>query len=317
LGVNAEAIAGPMTGVERVVGRIRGSAAGPTLIGVGGLHGNETAGVLALKRVLERLDPRGSQLRGELVALAGNRAALAEGRRYLSRDLNRSWTRDRLEEARRAGSAAQGEDREQLELQRALDEAVESARGAVFLLDLHTTSGPGVPFSAIMDLPSNRDFALRFPVPLVLGFGELVDGTFFGYLTGRGITSMVFEGGQHLDLSSVDSSESAVWLGLAETGLIQEAEFPEVAEAREALRAMAAGLPRLLEIKHRHPVALGDGFQMHPGFENFEPVSAGRLLAQDVRGDVRSPESGRLLLPLYQAQGDDGFFLIREVPVSE
>ena len=105
--------------------------------------------------------------------------------------------------------------------------------------------------------------------------------------------------------------------GLAAAGLIQEAEFPEVAEAREALRAMAAGLPRLLEIKHRHPVALGDGFLMHPGFENFEPVSAGRLLAQDVRGDVRSPESGRLLLPLYQAQGDDGFFLIRELPVSE
>jgi hypothetical protein len=312
LGVNTEAIPGIAKGVERVLGRLRGPHAGPTLIGVGGLHGNEPAGVQALQRVLVRLRTRSSDLRGAFVALSGNRAALAEGRRYLFRDLNRSWTQERLLATKRTGSTVQGEDREQLELQRALDEVVEEARGPVSLLDLHTTSGPGVPFSAIMDSLPNRAFALRFPVPLVLGFGKLMEGTFFGYLTGRGITSMVFEGGPHQAVSSVADSESAVWLGLAESGLIREGDFPEVAEARQALAAMTRGLPPVLEIKHRHSVTPGDGFRMHPGFENFQPVSAGDLLAQDHLGEIKAPNSGRLLLPLYQAQGDDGFFIIRE-----
>jgi succinylglutamate desuccinylase len=298
--------------VDRVLGSVRGSEAGPTLIGVGGLHGNETAGVHALSRVLEGLTPKRGHLRGELVALLGNRAAYAQGRRFLHRDLNRSWTPEQILTAKRAGPAAEGEDRELMELQGALDAILRDARGPVLLLDLHTTSGPGIPFSAIMDSPSNRELALGLPVPLVLGFGRLMDGTFFGYLTGRGITSMVFEGGQHRDPSSVDAAEAAVWMGLATAGMIGPEGFPQVEEARGTLARMVDGIPRILDIRHRHPVHPGDGFRMEPGFRNFQPVSAGQLLARDHHGEIRSPLAGLLLLPLYQKQGEDGFFLIRE-----
>jgi succinylglutamate desuccinylase len=302
--------------VERVLGRISGPVAGPTLVGVGGLHGNETAGVRALQKVLDQLRARSSALVGDLVALSGNRRALEAGQRYLVRDLNRSWTADSLRSAREAGGVADAEDQEQLELLEALDEAVEAARGEVCLLDLHTTSGPAAPFTAIMNTPSNRGFALRFPVPLVLGFGELVDGTFFGYLTNRGITSVVFEGGQHEDPVSVSHCEAAIWLALAAAGLIRPADFPEVAHSRKLLELAARNLPRALEIRYRHPVGEEDGFHMLPGFENFQPVLRSQLLARDREGEVKAPEGGRLLLPLYQAQGDDGFFIIREVALS-
>jgi predicted deacylase len=304
-------------GVERVLGRISGSQTGPTLICVGGLHGNEPAGVSALQRILASLGPRSSDLQGEFLAVAGNRAALAKGRRYISRDLNRSWTPERLSSLRRIGPEAPVEDREQLELQGVLDEALERARGPVLLLDLHTTSGPGVPFSAIKETVANRNFALAWPVPLVLGFGELMEGTFFGYLTERGITSMVFEGGPHQDPSSVDASEEAVWLGLAESGILREVDFPEVAQARASLASRAREFPPVLEIRHRHPVISGDGFRMRPGFENFQPVSAGELLAHDHLGDIKSPKRGLLLLPLYQKQGDDGFFVIQQAQGRE
>lgn len=299
---------------DRILGSIRGPKPGPTLICVGGLHGNETAGILALRRVIRSLWPRRDRVRGELLALLGNRAALSKRRRYLFRDLNRSWTPEGILAAKRAGPAASGEDRELVELQGALDLAVQGARGPVFLLDLHTTSGPGIPFSAIMDSPSNRDFALGLPVPLVLGFGRLMDGTFFGHLSRQGITSMVFEGGQHKDPSSVESSEAAIWMELSAVGLTRPEEFPEVGWAQTTLSGMVRGLPRLLEIQHRHAVNPGDGFRMEPGFQNFQPVSAGQVLARDHHGEVRAPLSGLLLLPLYQAQGEDGFFLIREIP---
>jgi hypothetical protein len=41
-------------------------------------------------------------------------------------------------------------------------------------------------------------------------------------------------------------------------------------------------------------------------------VSEGQVVARDARGDVRVDQAGRLLMPLYQEQGQDGFFLIRE-----
>jgi hypothetical protein len=67
-----------------------------------------------------------------------------------------------------------------------------------------------------------------------------------------------------------------------------------------------------LELRHRHPVGPGDAFRMEPGFVNFQPVRTGQLLARDRGGEIRSPSRGRVLMPLYQAQGEDGFFLVRE-----
>jgi hypothetical protein len=51
---------------------------------------------------------------------------------------------------------------------------------------------------------------------------------------------------------------------------------------------------------------------MEPGYASFHPVRAGELLAQDGSGSLTASEDGRVLLPLYQAQGEDGYFLMRE-----
>jgi succinylglutamate desuccinylase len=65
---------------------------------------------------------------------------------------------------------------------------------------------------------------------------------------------------------------------------------------------------------HRHAIQPGDDFRMEPAFANIQRVARGTLLARDARGDVRAPATGLVLMPLYQAQGDDGFFFGREVP---
>ena len=56
---------------------------------------------------------------------------------------------------------------------------------------------------------------------------------------------------------------------------------------------------------------------MRPGFHNFQPVRRGEVLASVDPGsgarEVQSPIAGRVLMPRYQALGDDGFFLGREV----
>jgi len=37
------------------------------------------------------------------------------------------------------------------------------------------------------------------------------------------------------------------------------------------------------------------------------------VLAQDRTGEIKACETGLILMPLYQALGNDGFFLVREV----
>src|SRR5262245_17295394 len=96
----------------RVVGRIRGARAGPTLVFVGGMHGNEPAGVRAAARVLAGLETAAVPLSGEVVALAGNLGALAAGRRYLGRDLNRMWSPAALSSP--PGQAPEDEERAEL-----------------------------------------------------------------------------------------------------------------------------------------------------------------------------------------------------------
>ena len=52
---------------------------------------------------------------------------------------------------------------------------------------------------------------------------------------------------------------------------------------------------------------------MEPGFRNFDPVRRAQILATDRDGEITAPESGLIMMPLYQKQGNDGFFIVRPV----
>ena len=90
------------TAQEREIGRYDSGAPelGPALLVVAGVHGNEPAGVVAAERVLKALREREPGLKGRLVALRGNLGALAAGRRFLGRDLNRGWSAASIEATR-------------------------------------------------------------------------------------------------------------------------------------------------------------------------------------------------------------------------
>ena len=300
--------------VDRVVGQLIGEAAGPTLLCTASLHGNEPAGLRALQKVFARLEAERPPMRGEVIGLVGNLSAVSRGDRFVDSDLNRHWSPAKVAalRARRTDALEDAEDLEAGQLLEEIDSAAARARGAIYCLDLHTTSGESPPFATAMDTLRNRRFALRFPVPHVLGLEEHLDHTLLNHLDGEGYITLGFEGGQHEDPRSVDYCEAAVWLALAETGILIEPGLPAVAEARQRLATATKGLPQAVEVRYRHGLRDGDGFQMLPGFVSFQRISEGDLLASDDRGELRAPEGGGVLMPLYQRQGDDGFFVIRK-----
>lgn len=299
----------------RVIGELRGPQEGPTLLVSGSLHGNEPAGALALDRIFGRLETAGlTEVRGRMVGLLGNRQALGRGRRFLQHDLNRFWSTERVARLRERTGLLEAEAEELRELDLEVERLLREGEGRpVFLLDLHTTSGQGPAFANLDDTLVNRRFALQFPVPLVVGLEEELAGTFTGYLSERGAVTLGFEAGQHDDPTSVDRAEAAVWIALEASGVLPRGSRPEAEEARRILAGNRGELPHVVEIRHRQAIRPGDGFVMRPGYRNFQEVDADELLAQDARSEIRAGFSSRILMPLYQELGEDGFFLVRPV----
>lgn len=299
---------------EHLIAAIRGSLPGPTLIILGGIHGNEPAGVIAADRVLRRIQGLSYSLRGEVVFFKGNTRALDRRVRYIDADLNRQWTpaNARISESGKGVLSDTSEVLERGELLVALREVVSRARGDIYFVDLHTTSAHGKPFATVGDTLRNRRFALKFPLPIVLGLEEQIDGTLLEYINNLGAITMGVEAGQHEAITSVDHHEAVIWNATVATGNFLFGDLAEFSHHRALLRR-AGGGRRVVEVRHRHAIAPEDDFRMKPGFTNFQPVRRGQVLATDRRGDITAGETGLIMLPLYQALGNDGFFLGREV----
>jgi succinylglutamate desuccinylase len=319
-GVSAKnpAAAGDLQGLPRVLGvhPARGAARGKLLLLVGGLHGNEPAGVQAIRAVFAEIERRGLAVQGRVVGLVGNARALALGKRYLSTDLNRLWTDDRMRGLRTDdGAAGDSEGLEQCALLAAFEEHLAGEWDEVVLLDLHSTSAGGAPFTIVSDTLQNRPYAFALPVPVLLGLEERIEGTLLAWFADLGHVALCLEGGQNELPSTVEHHVAALWLTLVSTGLLAPADVPDLEAQRARLANSARGLPAVVELRYRYGIPAGERFEMRPGFQNFQPVRRGEVLARAEPGarEVQSPLSGRVLMPRYQALGDDGFFLGREV----
>jgi len=309
---------------------VTGEAPGPTVVLTGGLHGNEPSGVFAAVELLERLEHARHALRGRVVAFAGNRQALARGVRFLARDLNRGWDAPSLERLLRTPAGALAEDdrehRELLDAFLALEEEdaqpTASPPGAsLAFFDLHTTSGPSRPFACIGGSGESLRLARALPITSVVGLERAIAATMLSWCTSRGHVGISVEAGQHDDPASPRRHVSAVLVLLAAMGSLDPKREPRLVEQLESHRAALArsaqGASRIVEVRHRHVVEPGDGFEMLPGFHSFDPVVAGQVLAHDRRGPIRAPEAGVVLMPRYQGQGEDGFFVARDMTTRE
>ena len=314
---------------DGLIGWVEGRSEGPLLLCVGGLHGNEPAGVRALEAMVDKVRLRQDVLAGDFVAIIGNIPAFTAGRRFMAYDLNRAWTPVHLEAlqsgrtesadgavrsiTRRRARAPMAEDLEVVRVLELLDRVASRRRGPVYVLDLHTTSGKGGTFTSTEDHPRYRRFAMEVPFPLVLGLDDHLEGTLLGYLRTLGHTTMLCECGQHREPRAALRAVAAVWIAIRAAGLLSDGNVPEARRAFEMLRNTCAHLPRELETVYRHPFDERDRYVTRPGFRNFQRIEAGDVIGDDRDGEVVAPESGMLLMPLYQRLGEDGFFVVREV----
>jgi succinylglutamate desuccinylase len=313
--------------MERLIGRYDGQQPGALVIVFAAVHGNEIAGVKALREVFFLLNKEpeinpGFQFNGALLGLVGNLQALQLQQRYLQRDLNRIWEEHEIERILRlAPEERRAEDREAAEILQMVQETIRVRKPeALVLLDLHTTSAEGGIFCIPASDPASLRLAKELHAPVVLGLMDGIRGTLLHFAANRcfcenGIPNYcigaAFEGGQHDDPLSVSRCIAAVINCLRAAGCVK----PEDVDTRhdEILLSYSDKLPKVTRLQYVHSIRPEDRFRMRPGYLNFQPIRQGEHLADDVKGPIYAPDDGRILMPLYQPQGTDGFFVVKDL----
>ncbi|WP_299533597.1 succinylglutamate desuccinylase/aspartoacylase family protein [Ulvibacterium sp.] len=303
------------TQVKRIIGHIEGKEKGPTLLFFGGIHGNEHSGVLALEHVFQKLIEGSYPIKGNLFGIRGNIPALLEEKRYIEKDLNRMWIKSKiLEIQQKPKSERTIEEKELLKVLAIVSDILTTKEAPFYFVDLHTTSSKTLPFITINDALINRKFSRLFPVPIILGIEEYLEGPLLSYINEKGYVSLGFESGQHNELEAIKNSISFLWLSLVFSGALDKQAAPDFKEHFRQLQKSAQNNTDFYEVIHRHAIRREDGFHMQQGFRSFEEVSKGTLLAKEGERELRAIKDAIIFMPLYQEQGEEGFFLIRRIP---
>ncbi|WP_323758164.1 succinylglutamate desuccinylase/aspartoacylase family protein [Roseivirga sp.] len=301
--------------INRLIGRVDGKKSGPCLIFFGGIHGNEPAGVFALHQVFQEIKNKQEQFSGSCIALSGNMWALERSVRYHKADLNRLWTSERIASLDKANYTPKNEDeKQQLEIYNLLQDIIKNEHGPFYFFDLHTTSSNTIPFITVNDSLLNRKFTSQYPVPLILGIEEYLDGPVLSYVNELGYVSFGFEGGQHDTLSSIESHKTFIYLSLVFTGALNKNELTEYDSSLKAWQSFTQSHSVFYEIYSRTEVKKNEQFIMNPGFSNFQPIARNQSLATLNGKALYAKEKSIIFMPLYQSQGSDGYFLIRKIP---
>lgn len=298
-----------MDQIPRVLGKYTTGEEGPLLLVTAGVHGNEPSGVLALKKIFSILEAEKPEIKGVFLGLAGNREALQKGIRFIEEDLNRTWTKINLDK----DAAESHEQREMREIISILQDYSAEKYPQRFFIDCHTTSSDSLPYISVQEVGNNDAFAHKFPVNKVRGFSDIVDGSIDKYFSQQGFTGFTFEAGQHESKTALAHQEAMIWLALKEANDLDPNSVAGFNDAVKVFEENRKNEQKTYRIVYRHGLQEDQEFKTEPGFKNFAPIKKGQLIAMQDGKEVKSEWDATIFMPLYQSQGNDGFFIIEEV----
>jgi len=300
--------------MSRILGLFEGEEKGPLVVLLGGMHGNEVAGVKAIQEVFRVLDEGHIHIKGKIVGLIGNLRALEEHKRFIDYDLNRVWNDGYASLIKNDPEAfVYAEDLEGAQLYELIQKFSTGDYTSKVLVDLHTTSAENGNFIVIPEDEAQNAIVKALHLPVVIDLDKYLEGTLLKFMHDQGYISFAFEGGQIGSSKALLLHTSGIWEVLSAAGSIIPLQNDEFAKYSRVLQEMSESLPKTVRVLYRHYVEEKDGFKMVNGFHNFQKVNKGELLAKDKFGTVESPLDGMIFMPLYQEAGNDGFFIVEEI----
>jgi succinylglutamate desuccinylase len=254
---------------------------GPTVVVMGGVHGNERVGV----RVIEELERNLSDnlLKGELYLILGNPEAYKLNHRFVETDMNRLFDQENLSVIRKSGSLLNLE-------QRRVGEVLPILEKAEFLLDLHSTIKPSVPFIFVENTDKHLELATIFETEFIVSVKpnlnclDLASCT-DNFVDSQGGVGLTYESGWHKDNSSFEqvflkTKKYLNYLGLTTFELQDYSKNP--------------CSPKHLLIE-KAIIPQSDSFRYEKDFKNFDKVSKGALIAKEGNTNILAEKDLYLL----------------------
>lgn len=229
--------------------KVLGKQSGPSVAIFAGVHGDEQAGVLALKKLTKML----KITKGTVYLVLANPPAVEQNKRFITKNINRCFY------ANNQGDTY--EDQRARELMKLLD-------SCDALLDLHAYNNPEGPVFAICDGEATK-IAEIFDIPIISnGWNKAEPGGTDGYMYDSGKIGICLECGPISKTSQMaDFAYRSVLQFLSYFDMLPEAA-------------------RLSKTKKKHLkatysiVVQSDVFEMGT-FVNFEPLADNQLIAKE------------------------------------
>ncbi|HBR80143.1 MAG: hypothetical protein UW63_C0078G0006 [Candidatus Uhrbacteria bacterium GW2011_GWF2_44_350] len=262
--------------------QITGAIDGPSVVILGGVHGDEKTGIEVIKFLREVCQPPTKKLlKGKLILALGNERAVEAGVREIDgHNLNRLFNVEYLSKPA-----------EDFYESRRAHELAGFLRQADYLLDLHATFSPSRPFLAGAATPRHEKIYRWFNTDLVLtdpnfvvGDGQATTDEFVDVCGGVGIC---FEAGWLGDTSLVPVVSESVLKILVDLGMIAaEAETPVPPKPTYQIFELTKKIVLTLD---------GFSYAQGIGLESFFPVKSSQVIGYHGKREELVAEDGVLV----------------------
>lgn len=233
---------------------------GPSLIILGGVHGNEQCGVFAINKLKDKL----KIIQGKVTFVIANNKAVANNTRFIDFDLNRSFDKNF----------------DALEI-RIANKLKPLILDADVLLDIHASTSKSEPF--VICEPRSFDIVKNLPVKKVLtNLDEFHKGSTDEFMNNNGKKGICVECGYLGDDSTNKIAVNSILVFLSFFGMIEESVFSSNNQVQE-----------ILQVKGLYKNT--NKFKLIKLFDDFETISSNTIIGHDGTNEVKFDEEIKIL----------------------
>jgi succinylglutamate desuccinylase len=251
---------------------------GPTVALFAGTHGNERAGIYALEKLLPILTPT----KGTIYIAFTNPPAIVANERMITKNMNRCFM------ANNQGDSY--EDKRARELMNVLDDCDA-------LLDLHMFYDKGKPFAICEE--NALQVAKLFDVAIIsTNWNQIEPGAADGYMFEQGKIGVCVECGP--------IPEADNYVDFATKTIYQFLQYFDMSPKKVEYSV----LPKRYIVAKKAVYKTRDNFTLEPGFETFQKLNNGQLIAADAQKQFHAHKDECIIFPHYRARVGEEVYII-------
>ncbi|MFA5916668.1 MAG: succinylglutamate desuccinylase/aspartoacylase family protein [Candidatus Gracilibacteria bacterium] len=266
---------------------------------LGGIHGDEKSGSIAIKKFINDIQTETiSILSGSVTLISNcNEKAGIENRRYLENNLNRCFYEGQNLQSYEGDIARK---------------IMPFFNETNYLLDIHSTSGPSIPF--LFSENRNIEIAKNLGVShVVLGWNDLgsvsISGDTENYMNNKGGYGFTFEAGNHDNSEGPNNAYKVLLNFLSNLGIINSNLFSKLSKEKS-----------LIQMSSVYVCKFGN-FEFKLGkneLENFSFIKSGTLIGIDGIEKIYAEKDMILVMPnlANPKKGEDVFFVGEKIKIK-